>query len=914
MAGPSGSRVREPVIVDPTRREIVAAAVDALRRDGPTGVLLVGEEGTGRSYLLGKIRAELGADVAPIMLNTGRSLRKIPYAALLPQLSQLRVEEVTDRVGVLRALWAQLQRVSEESGQPILLIVDDAKDLDDGSAGLIAEAVTSSWVRLLAAGTRRNGLPGDFLTLWQDGIAERVELPPLTQSESHELVEERLGGRLSAAAARVLHGLSDGIPLHLVALIEEARAAGTLVHQSGIWLLTAAFRSQGVALAEQVASAVEGLNHLEREALTLVALTEPLPRSAARALIAPSVLDRLTDVGWLVDVGEAGLRVRSRLEGDALRRRTSATRRLHLYRHALAVGRDEITQPDNELRLLELALDAGVAMPDAELLAGASSAVRHFESELGLRAAAMIDSDAQRSLARGLVARAYLNLGMPSQALDVLSRGPANPGDSEDVLAGSLVGFTARLALGELDAVDEDALALEKLAEGMGRVAGWSRPGPVLKEAVLRRARLLAAMAAGERADFGAVVEALEADGRFDRGASGPGVERALWIMLESSVDLAAGRFEAAARSAGIALASRGFDDEHFPLSEYGLVRYLAATVLAGAWQDVESLLASYDRAHNRPFVLFGPGLDCVRAYVLLRSGKVEEADELLTDAAQNLDLLDPLQLRGLAWSFAAWAAAAVGHAERAVESLARAEDTAGVGNAALRHLAALHRAGARELLEPGVGLPMVLAMAEEDRHGGLPGWELVARIIGFELGATDDGGRGAELAARAEGPWAAGWGAWSRAASRERAQISGSENRPPEAFRLCAEDYLEAGERFRSLGMLRMARASFARAAGCLDGAGDRSGARRAGAAAAQCESQAGTGDAGDREEAILASLRLSPREQDVVDLAVEGLSDRQIADRLHLSVRTVEGHLHRSYLKLGIRSRDELDDTVRD
>ncbi len=37
-------------------------------------------------------------------------------------------------------------------------------------------------------------------------------------------------------------------------------------------------------------------------------------------------------------------------------------------------------------------------------------------------------------------------------------------------------------------------------------------------------------------------------------------------------------------------------------------------------------------------------------------------------------------------------------------------------------------------------------------------------------------------------------------------------------------------------------------------------------------------------------------------------GLSNRQIADRLVVSVRTVEGHVYRVFAKLGIERRDEL------
>jgi DNA-binding CsgD family transcriptional regulator len=169
--------------------------------------------------------------------------------------------------------------------------------------------------------------------------------------------------------------------------------------------------------------------------------------------------------------------------------------------------------------------------------------------------------------------------------------------------------------------------------------------------------------------------------------------------------------------------------------------------------------------------------------------------------------------------------------------------------------------------------------------------------VLFLELGGTDEAGRAAEVAAAAEGSWANGWGAWARAEADER-----------------GDGYLVAADHFRALGLNRRARAAYARAAACFDASGDRVAARRAGAAARACEGLPGAGEAGEAEEAVLASLRLSPREQDVVDLAVEGLSDRQIADRLHLSVRTVEGHLHRSYAKLGIRSREDLRAAVED
>jgi DNA-binding CsgD family transcriptional regulator len=51
-----------------------------------------------------------------------------------------------------------------------------------------------------------------------------------------------------------------------------------------------------------------------------------------------------------------------------------------------------------------------------------------------------------------------------------------------------------------------------------------------------------------------------------------------------------------------------------------------------------------------------------------------------------------------------------------------------------------------------------------------------------------------------------------------------------------------------------------------------------------------------------------LSDRELEIASLAAEGLSNREIADRLVLSIRTVDNHLHHVYAKLGAEHRTEL------
>jgi len=50
-----------------------------------------------------------------------------------------------------------------------------------------------------------------------------------------------------------------------------------------------------------------------------------------------------------------------------------------------------------------------------------------------------------------------------------------------------------------------------------------------------------------------------------------------------------------------------------------------------------------------------------------------------------------------------------------------------------------------------------------------------------------------------------------------------------------------------------------------------------------------------------------LTPRELEVLCLVAQGLSNYQVARRLHLSVRTIEAHLTHIYNKLGVSSRTE-------
>ena len=57
---------------------------------------------------------------------------------------------------------------------------------------------------------------------------------------------------------------------------------------------------------------------------------------------------------------------------------------------------------------------------------------------------------------------------------------------------------------------------------------------------------------------------------------------------------------------------------------------------------------------------------------------------------------------------------------------------------------------------------------------------------------------------------------------------------------------------------------------------------------------------------------MAADPQQRQIIFLAGQGYTNREIADRLFLSPRTVASHLYRSYPKLGISGRHQLHDLV--
>jgi DNA-binding CsgD family transcriptional regulator len=202
--------------------------------------------------------------------------------------------------------------------------------------------------------------------------------------------------------------------------------------------------------------------------------------------------------------------------------------------------------------------------------------------------------------------------------------------------------------------------------------------------------------------------------------------------------------------------------------------------------------------------------------------------------------------------------------------------------------------AGLREMGYRNPGVRPVYADAIEARiqAGDLDCEEAIDRLesAGRDLDypwalATSGRCRGLLRAARGE----------LEAASAELERAVGKHERCPQPFEL-GRTLLALGAVQRRLKHRAAGRATLERALDLFDGLGAALWAEKAAAELARIP---GRGP---------ASGELTVTERRVAELVAEGLSNKEVAARLFVSVRAVEANLSKVYAKLGIRSRTEL------
>ncbi len=145
-------------------------------------------------------------------------------------------------------------------------------------------------------------------------------------------------------------------------------------------------------------------------------------------------------------------------------------------------------------------------------------------------------------------------------------------------------------------------------------------------------------------------------------------------------------------------------------------------------------------------------------------------------------------------------------------------------------------------------------------------------------------------------------------AQAAEHYELSLEHGRRSEARMEAARSHLAYGEWLRRKRRIIAARHHLATALGAFEEAGARGWAARA---AAELTAAGGTPESTPSSRTGAQSL-LTSQELQIATLAAEGLTNKEIADRLYLSHRTVGAHLHKVFPKLGITARTQLRDVL--
>lgn len=481
-------------------------ATEILTQEGAGAVLLIADPGIGKTAMAAELASRLSGEMVVMHVHGSPALSAVPFGVLAPYLLDLPVDQATSPVAILREFWSQFEKRRGSEGNRLLLVVDDAHDLDEGSTQILAELVTAGWARLVATSRPRPGLPPALLQLWYDGLAERLELHPLERETVTELAEKMLGGTVMASTADVLHTVSEGNPLLLRSLVEDAKADGNLVRRNGVWFLTRALTGSGEGLAEVVRNKVLRTSEAEREAMFVVALSEPVPAAVLDSLVGRETVRSLMDNRLVLSTNGIGspLKMWHPMYGEALRQIVSPARSLQIRQRMVHHLAAEPATAEGLLRMVSWALDCGADVEDEQLLQAAFLAAKLLQNQLAMAAAAKVRSEVLRPRARVVMAMVSYNDGDYRAAVRLLEEDSGFlDADPSGPLGAGLLWAAARSALGDSSAdIAADARAA---AEGLAarhsadpaKVAEIRRHADALELAALAHSGLYAELREG---------------------------------------------------------------------------------------------------------------------------------------------------------------------------------------------------------------------------------------------------------------------------------------------------------------------------------------------------------------------------------------------------------------------------------
>ncbi len=812
-------------------------------------------------------------------------LRALEGALRLRDVSGSSLDETAVALGTLSALREAAAR------RHVVLAVDDVQWLDASSRVVLTYALRnlgpSDRVSVLAA--TRADAPEKRLALAGSALARsgtQLRLSPLSVGAVHRIVHGVLGTPLARPRLVRLHTVSGGNPLHAIELARVVAAAET----------NGAALEVPDSLADVLRARLAPLSAETRALLVAVAVAGDVHPTDLGPIAMDSALDEAIGHGVLV-VADGRLRFSHPLLGSTVAADAGELARSRAHRQLADVA----STPEERARHLALAgsgPDEGVA---AELERAASSAcgrgARGAGAVLFEQAAAITPADDASGRDGRLVAaaRAHFQAGEPERAralLESVTAGATAMRYEAQCALGTLldetVGGDASFAAFEAAlAADDPAVACEAhrgLAQSLAYVGDLEESGRHADAAVDTAERL---------GDETRLAYALAMQAFVRRFAGRPDWDAPLQraLALEATLDLPTldacpSAVDADLRRIGFELdEARGAYDEMLArATDRGDVpteawcRYGLATVELGAGRrdaarehaNELSDLAEQTALLRLPALRTSAHLallegDAVRARALL--------DTVVGEAAARGELHN---LRGA----------------RQVEGLL--ELACGDASAAARALAQ-----AREIAERmSVGDPGMLAFLVDEVEAlaasGDPHAAAAVLSLFEARTASSDAPWIAPLAGRARGLVQAASGALDEALDSLEAAVAAEARLPLPLER--ARTRLALGRALRRAQRRSDAAAMLETSLAGFEGIGAALWAERAREELARIGGRAPSGD------------DLTPTEQRISQLVARGMTNREVAEQLFVTPKTVESALTRVYRKLGVRSRTEL------
>ena len=816
--------------------------------------LIRGVAGAGKTTLAAAVAQTLAAQGATVLPVIGiRELSAVPLAAMAPVLALASTGVELPAAERLQRLFSVVAAPSDGGGGYVLAI-DDAPFLDLMSASAVYQLVRVYGVRCVMTARTELPLVGPLARLLEEGLVDTVELRGLSDEQASRAVQQAIGGPLEPRSLRRLVRLAGGNPLFLRELTIAAEQRGA-IHSTPRGLEIDVIRLPS-HLRDGISVRFGELGTVDRQAVELLAVAEPVPVNA----LEPESLHRLTSA-LLVSMTDAGLRLAHPLFAEVILSELSgadaAARRL---RAAALLEASDATD-DTRFRVVCLRLAAAAVLPTLELVWASQYAEWLNDHAMSLRladAALAVERSVSTVTARAIA----LSWGHRWEDAETAFGQAAELAATEADRALVAFGHGTHLAFGRGDARAAVALGEEALsqiadtdlrAELEGQIIKWRLVGgePLsgavpLVTGVSIHIVLVIALRAVFAGDIDGATAAIQA-GRplIDSGRTSLPHARDLFDVAEVCTLLYRGRIDEARE-----LATARWKEPFNPAA--GTFAYVLGLIELHSGRVTESLDATRSAIEQLDWLDFaGFRLPAValRAAASARLGD---------SAAARIDLDSlPESIRSNANVLAqcgeaeAWMLAHDGHIDQAAAVITEtATALAALGHwgvaAAAAHIAV-------RLGSPGLVIDVARSAAEH-----APG-AFVDAIALHATAALDRDAEALMIAARA----------LSDGGQRGAA--------------IDAADH--AAELFRAAHAAESERKAVQFAAGLAAGSTDFR-LRR---------SPDRSGELTVRERAI--ALAAAGRE-----------SSREIAERLGLSVRTVDNHLARVYRKLGVSGRAEL------